>query len=214
MKLAEKDKQKNYIYSLSDLTLNEAMKYTGVSFSGLNQHLNSNILLDLELEILRNVRNKKNFRRVWFSLKGINQIEDYKYFKNIIDGHALSNSPSFRFLLEIDLIPPFLNISDYLDDSVDGVILDLDSLLKQIIGSKVTVGSIMKNDLFWSMLGNISTHTEKRKIPLILKSKILTDSDEFLQQVLKHGIYGITINADKLDEVRGMLHKLELRNLD
>lgn len=214
MKLAEHDKQKNYIYTLSDLTLPEAIKYAGVSLGGTNLHLNSNILLDLELEILRIVRNKKNFRRVWLSLKGINQVGDYKYFKNIIDGHALSKSPSFRFLLEIDLIPPFLNIADYLDDSVDGIILDMDSLLKQIIGTKVSVSSIMKNELFWTMLNNISQHTERRKIPLIMKSKILTDSDEFLQQVLKHGIYGITINADKLDEVRNMLHKLELKNLD
>ncbi|MBP9758941.1 hypothetical protein KBD45_04535 [Candidatus Dojkabacteria bacterium] len=214
MKLIEKDRQKDYIYSLSDLTLNEALKFAGVSVSALNVHINTNVLLDLELEILRVIRNKKNFRRLWFSMKGFNQIGDYKFFKSILDNHTLKKSPSFRFFMEIDLIPPFLNISEYLDETIDGLIIDLDLILKQLIGNKVSVTSIMKNSLFWNMLDNISIATEKKKIPLILRTKLILESDELLQQLLKYGIFGVTINPEKLLEIRNDLHKMELKNLD
>lgn len=214
MKLIEKDKQKDYIYSLSDLTLNEAMKYASVSASGLNVHINSSVLLNLELEILRVIRNKKNFRRLWLSMKGFNQIGDYKYFKNLLEAHTLKKSPSFRFFMEIDLIPPFLNISEYLDDTIDGLIVDLDLILKQLIGNKVSINTILKNSLFWNMLDNISNITEKKKIPLILRTKLILESNELLQQFLKYGIFGVTIIPDKLLEIRNDLHKLELKNLE
>lgn len=213
LKLVNKDKQKDYIYSISNLSGIQAAKYTGINSSGLNMHIENPYVFELELEMLRQVRNKKNFRRLWMSMKGFNQVADYKYFKKIIEEHALKRSPSFRFFMEIDLIPPFLNIMDYVDDNLDGVIIDLDLILKQILGTKVSITSILNNKLFWSMMDNISSQTENRKIPLVLKSKLLSESDELLSTLLKYGVLGVTIIPDKLLETRNRLHKLELKRL-
>lgn len=213
LKLVNKDKQKDYIYSISNLSGIQAAKYSGINSSGLNMHIENPYVFELELEILRQVRNKKNFRRLWMSMKGFNQVADYKYFKKIIEEHALKRSPSFRFFMEIDLIPPFLNIMDYIDDNLDGVIIDLDLILKQILGTKVSIASILNNKLFWSMMDNISSQTENRKIPLVLKSKLLAESDELLTTLLKYGVLGVTIVPDKLLETRNQLHKLELKRL-
>lgn len=212
-KLAQQDLNKYIIYSLSKFDTKSASKFLGSSQEGIGLHIENQTLFDIEMEIIKQIRNSHNFRKLWIGIRGINQTNDLREIKKHIASSGLKRSTTFKIFLEIDTVPPLLNIKEYLDESVDGVIIYLDQIIEQVLGSKVKIGEVFNNSIFAGMLKNLSNEVHRKNIVLIANSETFSKNDEFTYNTIKSGITGISLGGKHFNEVRKVVQKLELNLL-
>ncbi|MBD3363235.1 hypothetical protein GF362_05940 [Candidatus Dojkabacteria bacterium] len=207
--LISQDLSKHTIYSISNLTHKQADKYLNESKEGIDLHLTNQILIEQELAAIREIRGKRGYRKIWVGIRGLNQVEELKNIKSIISKAGIKRSSMFKIFVEIDKLPVFLNINDYLKENVDGVILYLDVIFQSLLGNKISIQEVLENDVFWDMVEKLSLQIHKKGRTFFVNSNVLASTDELILKLLKLGINGVCIGGEKIYDMRKNLTKLE-----
>lgn len=212
--LINQDLSRHAIYSISMLDQAKSEKFFYKSKStGLKVHDTDDRLINAELSAIKTLRGKRGFRNCWLGIRGINQIDDLQKIKKIISANGLRRSSMFKIFLEVDKLPLFLNIQEYLKENVDGIILYIDVIFKELLGTKISIKDLLENEVFWDMMYKLALQIHKYDINFVVKSEVLHTSEELITELLKVGINGISLGADNISDVRKKLTKLELNVL-
>lgn len=211
--LANKDLNNYIIYDLSLFSREESNKYLDSDTFGLDVYAQYPQIIENELEILKKLRNNYGFRKIWLSIRGLDQIEDLRNIKKHITTSGLRRSTSFKLLLEIDSIPVFLNTLDYISESIDGIIVDFDKVIEKLLGNKVKQKELLANQVLWDLIAKIGEEVHKNNIEFIIKSSNIKSAKDLLFQLMKRGITGVASSARDFPELRTLISKLEIEIL-
>ena len=185
---------------------------------GAVRHLWDPEVFKLELEAIKQVRNKNMVRNINLLIPFVRTVEDLTEVKKLVFSAGLSRSSSFKLWMVCEVPSTVILIADFLEEGVDGVLINLDNLFTLTLGvdreNDRVANRYMKNvdeSLIWS-LERVITACKKRKIPVSVSGQALHLNGSLVEKVVHLGASSLTVNPDVLEWVRDLVfaseHKL------
>lgn len=180
-------------------------KMPDIFFSGIRGSLHlihQKNLLDEVAEIFLFVRNKKGFSNVELAIPLTRSIDELMQIKRELAAREISRKGSLKIWWEVSVPENLINLEDYLEAGVDGVILNLDTLNKNLSGFGLE--ELWKEGAHEPYRKQIQALTKfiepafvilhKAKVPILVNGELAIGSD-MLNFLLKKGVWGIVANS-------------------
>jgi hypothetical protein len=212
-KLISQDNSKEFLYSPSLLDVESSMRFLSVPSSGLSSHFQNDILINAEIKAIKDLRDKYGYRKVSLLLKGSNSVEDMAKIKKVVLSVGLRRSSTFRFWIYIDTLPQYLNLKQYIEDSVDGIVLDFDQIWSVMYGNKASEEMILNEKVFWNSFREAIELANSQKVKVVIKNNSIHHSERLLQKLIKLGVSGFVFNWDAIEKGRKAIAKAEVEVL-
>lgn len=172
---------------------------------GICRLLNQQSLLKQATDVFLFVRNKKNLLNLELALPLVRNSGEFLEIKKELASRGLSRKGTLKFWLEVGVPENLINLQDYLEIGLDGIILNLDELQKNLGGYSLHEGEFYGKQVV--ALIKFLTPTLKilhnEKIPVLVKGELANHHD-VLDFLIEAGIWGVVANtpleADNLPE--------------
>lgn len=154
--LSDSKEQKDFIKRCVNL-INEVIEKSGnlqvmllsASRNSLvEQELESRVddLINIDLEVLSILRNEFGFRNIWYGFNDISNVDELTERKKNVTSEGMRRSVSFKLFAVLNKSYPLFGIKSIVENNnIDGIIIDLDGLVKDFAGGKGQMDDIVVN---------------------------------------------------------------------
>lgn len=164
---------------------------------GVCRLLNQQSLLKQATDVFLFVRNKKNLLNLELAFPLVRNSNELLEIKKELASKGINRKGTLKFWLEAGVPENLINLNDYLDVGLDGIILNLDELQKNLGGYMVHVTALVK------FLAPTLKILHKERVPVLVKGELAVHH-EVLDFLIEAGIWGLVANtpleADNLPE--------------
>ncbi|MDD3531964.1 MAG: phosphoenolpyruvate synthase [Candidatus Shapirobacteria bacterium] len=219
------------VYRTSDFKTNEYRNLTGgekyeteeenplLGFRGASRYIADSQVFALELEAIKNVRNKKGLRNLWLMLPFTRTVEELIEVKKIIAAYGLSRGPSFKLWLMVETPANIINLKRFIEAGIDGISLGTNDLTMLILG--IDRDNAKLNKLFdeadpavlWAIRKAIKT-CQKYQISSSICGQVVSDQPEIIQKLVGWGISSISVNPDATETAKAAIIKAEKETIN
>lgn len=219
-------KDKPVFYSLSDLKTDELRSLSKgklfepeetnplLGFHGAYRHIHDNKILNLEIRVIKYLRDKKGYKNLWLIIPFARNPEELIEIKKILSAHGLHKSANFKIWLMIANIANVVSFDKFIEAGIDGVSINMDYLTMLTL-------AIDKDNT--EMISNYDELNESvlKIIELVIKSAYKHNIDSSIYghalnlhpnlsaKFVKWGVTSITISPDILTLARNVIAKTE-----
>ncbi len=177
------------------------------------------IELSTQIEMFTLTRNLYGHRNFWCVIPEIKNLDEVARYKKELASAGFRRTNTFKIFQKISQ-PLFLsNIEKFLDFSIDGILLDVDKLLKTSLGNRNIdfEKDINKNEsnfnLFKDFVINNLIHNSQIKIFTIVRIKEKAIFNYLLETLLDIGVSGLIYEEDDFYDFKQRLADLEAESL-
>lgn len=151
-------------------------------------------LLDSESEIVLFLRNKKQLFNLQIAISSHINLEDFKQTKIALASKGITRKGSLKLWLEFGNVENFINLKDYVEVGLDGIIINLDMLASSIYGEKYLVmESGVVEKVVIKFLEGYMKLLKQQSVPLIFTGELLTH-DEVIRFLIDQKVFGVLIS--------------------
>jgi phosphoenolpyruvate synthase/pyruvate phosphate dikinase len=163
-------------------------------------------LLNIDLELILRLRNKENIRNVWLALGDVKNELDLIEAKKEITAGGMRRSSSFKLLSLINTSYAGLAVKSLVENSnVDGVIVDLDELVKSFgVG-----GSKLDNNLANFVRYILEIVNTNNAVAFLIYRGIEVSNDQ-IKLFLDHGLTQFIAQAEGMVDKKLQVSDMEL----
>ena len=185
-----------------------------IGYRGTSRFMVETEELELELEAVRNIRNKENIKNIWIAIPFVRNLNEYKEMKQIISSFGFRRSSTLKLFLMVQVPSVALQIEQFIEMGLDGVIIDLDFLSQLIMGvdrtnpKLLTVYEKIDSSILW-LLERIIKTCSKYKVHTQVTSDNLLVNPILIKKLIKFGVSSIAMESEYLDETRKMVYEAE-----
>ncbi len=218
--------EKNVIYTISSLTSNELFELEGgvqfeikeenpmIGYRGTLRNIKEIEILNMELEIVKSVRNKYGYKNLWIMIPYIRTLDELIEMKKLIISANLRRSSTFKIFIDIEVPSNVIMIDELLDIGVDGININYNNLAQMILGVDFSNPKVNKDNVNYhpTMLKSIDNILDSSNKYKILNSISLEDTDyqdDFLAYIIKRGINIINIKSDNIYNLKEKISNIE-----
>ena len=215
--------EKPVIYQVSDFKTNELIHLSqGASHEtaetnpflgkrGAFRHLQNPEIIKSELELIKNLRNKANFKNLWVSLPFIRTKNELSEIKKIVSQSGLNRSPSFKLLVTISTPANIYSIEDLIAEGIDGCLIDYYDLANLLYGK----------DFSYSELANLQDDAIIKALQILIKplskAKLFSGifnfpseiSPKLFKDIVSLGIKSVSVREINVDQAKKELSLAE-----
>lgn len=158
------------------------------------------------------IRNKKNLYNLELGLPVARSTEELLQLKRELAVLGISRKGTLRFWLEMATPENFINLQDYLIVGIDGVILNLDELQRNLGGYEIAEGQFYKGHVkaLVNFLKPAMKTLHQSKIPVLVKGDLVMHH-EVLDSLIESGVWGVVANnplqAESVPEHLGWMER-------
>ncbi|MDP3973734.1 MAG: hypothetical protein Q8P92_02780 [Candidatus Daviesbacteria bacterium] len=166
------------------------------------------------LDALDFIRYKKVLSNVHIVIPFIRGIHEFLQIKKELSSKKLVRKNSLQIWMEAAIPENILNLENYLEVGLDGVVLNLDELVSHLNGFDLNHEELItyKNDVegLMKFLEDGIRLLLKAKIPFIAYGS-LTHNPHVLEYLVEKGVYGIVVERYEAHSAKDLLHQTERR---
>ncbi len=174
--------------------------------------LHQKSLLDPLIEAVQFGRNKKGFKNIHVVIPFVRSVEEVLQIKRELAVKKLIRKSSLEIWLEIAIPENIVNLEDYLELGVDGIVLNLDELIAYLNGFDHLEPELMfyKNEVsgLLKFLEDSLKILHKSKVPFIATGS-LNLYPEVLEFLVEKGVYGMVVQKYEAHSIKDLLHQAE-----
>jgi len=178
-----------------------------LGFRGASRYIADSQVFTLELEAIKNVRNKKGWRNLWLSIPFVRTPDELIEVKKIIAAHGLSRGPSFKIWLMVETPANVINLEKFIEAGIDGVSLGTNDLTMLMLG--IDRDNAKLNNLFnetdpailWAIKKTIKT-CQQHQITSSICGQMVSDQPEIIPKLVEWGINSISVNPDTIETTK------------
>lgn len=190
---------------------------TNFNINGALRLLNSEGILKKDLETFLFARNKKQLLNIDLAIPQTRSVREFLEIKRQIASLGVSRKRSLKFWLEIAIPENLLNLEEYLEAGVDGIILNLDLLQSHLGGFNISdpEREIYNRD-YKPLLKFIEEGLKilhKNLLPVLTVGN-LTFKDEVLDFLVAKAVWGVTLSLGESQNFYEHLAMLEKRAIN
>ncbi len=152
-------------------------------------------LLNESLEAFKFLKNKKNIMNIHIGFPITRDPQELTKIKRELASHGINRKGMLTFWMEMGVPENIININEYIEVGIDGVILNLDLIHSCLGGYHTDEGEYYKHQIktLFEFLKPAIKALHKHKIPVI-STGALTLHPEVLDFLVEVGIWGVISN--------------------
>jgi hypothetical protein len=158
--------------------------------------INQKSLLTQSVEAFNFVRNKRGLINIALGVPTVKSSLEFTSIKRELSSMGVTRKGLLQLWLEISVPENLINIEEYLEVGLDGVILNLDRLHQAICGYNVDEGEFYKHQVktLLNFLQPSLKHLHKNRIPILVTGQMTLNSD-VLHFLIEQGAWGVVVNS-------------------
>ncbi|HSD98398.1 MAG TPA: phosphoenolpyruvate synthase [Patescibacteria group bacterium] len=214
------------VYRTSDFKTNEYRKLVGgtsfepqesnpmLGLRGAYRYIQDSDVFHLELEAIKQVRNKMGYKNVWLMLPFVRTVAELQEVKSLIAAAGLYRSPSFKIWMMVEIPSNVILLDKFIEQGIDGVSIGSNDLTMLMLGTDRDNHDVAKefdeqNDtMLWAYEHVIKT-AHKFGVTSSLCGQAASVYPSLLQKLVSWGITSVSISPDALEITRNMIAKFE-----
>lgn len=219
---------KPVIYCLSDLTSNELRNLSKgklfepveanpiMGFHGTYRHIHDRKILEMEIKILKYLRDKKGRKNIWLMLPFVRTPSELIEIKKIFSSHGLHRSSTFRIWLMIANIANIVSFEKFVDCGIDGISINTDYLTMLTLATDCENLEMVRaydeiNESVMTVIETAIKNANKLNIDSSIYGHILNLHPNLIEKFVSLGVNSVTILPEMIEEVKKNIEKTEIR---
>ncbi len=216
------------IYRATDFKTNEYRSLKGgnlyepeesnpmLGFRGASRYIADKQVFEMELEAIKQVRNKYRLKNLWFMVPFVRTPEELLAVKQIMSASGLTRSSNFKLFLMVEIPTNVIRLDEFLDVGVDGVSIGSNDLTMLILGTDRDNNEVAKEfneqdpAVLWALEKTIKT-CEKRNVTVSICGQAPSDYPDLVEKLVRWGITSVSLNADAVERVKETIYQAEHR---
>lgn len=166
-------------------------------------------LFELQLDIVKHLRNKLNMRNVSVVLPDIRSEKELVSMKKLVTANGLRRSATFSVLCEVVSPLAVISVQKIIDEGVDGLVINLDKLLQNLTSEENYKLTSEVTEFVVDVIKKINTTT----VPVYLGAKDIALTDDHLEKFLESGAFRFVFPEGKIRELGPMMSNMEVKML-
>ncbi len=226
--IAESFSPRPVVYRTTDFKTNEYRNLKGgdryepeepnpmLGFRGAARYIANPEVFELELEAIKEVRNKLGHKNLWIMIPFVRTPEEFSEVKKMIAASGLSRSSTFKLWLMCEIPTNVIRIEDFLDAGIDGVSIGSNDLTMLTMGTDRDNSEVAHDfseldpSVLWAFERVIKT-CAKRGVTTSMCGQAPSDYPELVEKLVSWGITSVSVNPDAVANVRETVAAAEHR---
>lgn len=181
-----------------------------LGFRGAVRYINSTDVFEMELEAIKQVRNKHNLKNLWLMIPFVRTPRELELVKKIIASAGLLRSPSFKLYMMVEIPSNVILLDKFIDMGIDGVSIGSNDLTMLTLGLDRDNGEVAKDfnemdpSVLWMLKKTITT-AQKRGINSSICGQAPSNYPELVEKLVKWGVSSISVSPDAIDRTREII---------
>src|SRR3989344_4294999 len=223
---------KPVVYRASDFKTNEYRQLVGgkdyepqepnpmLGYRGVFRYISDPQVFELELEAIKNVREKMDLKNLWLMLPFVRTVQELISVKKIISNFGLYRSATFKLWMMVEIPSNVILLDKFINVGIDGVSIGSNDLTMLILGTDRDNSELahefneMNPAVLWAFEHVVRT-AHKRGITSSICGQAVSSYSELVKRLIKLGITSVSVSPDVIDSTRKLILQLEkevLRN--
>ncbi len=218
------------IYRATDFKTNEYRNLIGgdafepeepnpmLGYRGAYRYIVDESVFRLELEAIKNVRNKLGYKNLHLMIPFVRTKEQLLKVKQIVASHGLSRSNSFKLWMMVEIPSNVILLEDFISVGIDGVSIGSNDLTMLILGTdrdNETVAPVYNERdpaVMWAFEKIIKT-CHKHHITCSICGQAPSIYSDLTQKLVEWGITSVSVSPDAIDRTKRLVYEAEKRLL-
>ena len=209
-KAAKSFKPRPIIYKLPDILSSEFRKFEQgenieyaetnpiMGFRGANRYISDPEQVQLDFEAISHIRNKENLKNVWVSIPFVRSAEELKEMKHLISSFKLRRSNSFKIFVYADTPHSIVNLEEFIDMKIDGVIVNMKNIKDRFLVSDNSNPRLQGDydgvyDSVWWAIERFIDICNKKEVTSVVTNLLLEHDSKSIKKLVKMGVSAITV---------------------
>lgn len=218
------------VYRTTDFRTNEYRNLKGgakyekdefnpmIGFRGVSRYLEDPDVFELEIEAIKNVRNKKGFKNLHVMLPFVRTVDQLREVKKLMSSFGLQRSGSFKLWMMVEIPSNVILLDDFISEGIDGVSIGTNDLTMLTLGvdrDNERVANVYSemNPAVLQSLEKIITTAHKHKITSSICGQAPSEYPELVEMLVEWGITSVSISPDVIESTRETVYKAEAKVL-
>jgi len=218
------------VYRTTDFKTNEYRNLTGgerfepqeenplLGFRGAIRYITSPEVFELELEAIKQVRNKLKLKNLWLMVPFVRTPKELVQVKRILASVGLNRAPSFKIWMMVEVPSNIIILKDFIKTGIDGISIGSNDLTMLTLGldrdnSEVAFAFDERNKaVLWSLRRAIKI-ANKHGITSSICGQAPSNYPELVEKLVRWGITSISVSPDAIDSARKIVSEAERKVL-
>jgi pyruvate, water dikinase len=190
-----------------------------MGFRGATRYIHSPEVFYMELEAIKQVRNKYGYKNLWLMIPFVRTPQELIEVKKIVTSAGLLRSPSFKFLMMAEIPSNVILLDKFIDVGIDGISIGSNDLTMLTLGLDRDNSEVAKSfnemdpAVLWS-LKRLITKSKKRGISCSICGQAPSNYPELVEKLVRWGVTSISVSPDVIDTTRDVVAWAEKRNVN
>lgn len=226
--IAESFSPRPVVYRTTDFKTNEYRNLKGgaafepeepnpmLGFRGAARYIASPEVFELELEAIKEVRNKKGLKNLWIMIPFVRTPEELAEVKKLVAASGLARSATFKLWMMCEIPTNVLRIEDFLEVGIDGVSIGSNDLTMLTMGTDRDNSEVAHDfseldpSVLWSFERVIKA-CAKKGVTTSMCGQAPSDYPDLVEKLVSWGITSVSVNPDAVHHVRATVAHAERR---
>lgn len=218
------------IYRATDFKTNEYRNLVGgeayepiepnpmLGYRGAFRYIFDESVFSLELQAIKNVRNKLGFKNLWLMIPFVRTPQELRKVKQIVSANGLARSSSFKFFMMCEIPSNVILLEEFIEVGIDGISIGSNDLTMLILGTdrdNETVAPVYDERdpaVLWA-LERIIKIAHKKGILVSICGQAPSVHSDLTEKLIEWGITSVSVSPDAVDRTRELVYQVEKRNL-
>lgn len=229
-KFAEAFYPRPVVYRFNDFKSNEYANLVGgkefeqeepnpmIGYRGVSRYLKEPDVLEMEIEAIKIVRNKKGLKNFWVMMPFVRTVDQLREVKKLLSAGGLRRSGMFKFWMMVEIPSNVILLDEFIDEGIDGVSIGTNDLTMLTLGvdrdnEKVADTYSEMNPAVLASLEKIVTTCRKRKITCSVCGQAPSVFPELVEMLVDWGVTSVSVSPDVIEKTREIVYNAEKKVL-
>ncbi len=189
-----------------------------LGFRGALRYISTPEVFELELEAIKQVRNKHGLKNLWMMVPFVRTPEELLEVKRIAAAQGLSRSPSFKLWMMVEIPSNVILLEDFIKVGIDGVSIGSNDLTMLTLGldrdnNEIAYQFDETNPAVMKSIEKTIKTCKKNNVTSSICGQAPSQYPDVVEDLVKWGITSISVNPDAIERSREIIASAEKNKL-
>lgn len=214
------------VYRTSDFKTNEYRNLIGgkdyepmepnpmLGYRGAYRYINDPEVFNLELEAIKLIRNKKEYKNLWMMIPFVRTVKELIEVKKLISAQGLYRSATFKLWMMVEIPANVILLDKFIYAGIDGISIGSNDLTMLVLGTDRDNSEVAKEfderneAVLWALERAITT-ARKHKITASICGQAPSLYPSLVEKLVEWGITSVSVSPDAIEHTREIVKECE-----
>ncbi len=214
------------VYRTTDFKTNEYRDLVGgkdyepeesnpmLGYRGAFRYIHDPEVFKLELEAIKLVRSKMNYKNLWIMIPFVRTVEELTAVKKIINEAGLERSSTFKLWMMVEIPSNVIMLEKFIEVGIDGVSIGSNDLTMLVMGTDRDNSEVASefNEMYsatlWAFEHVVKT-AHKHGVTSSMCGQAVSTYPELVKDLVSWGVTSVSVSPDAVDNTRKLLIRSE-----